>query len=140
MLLLLCVGTLSGQRITFSVDVQGPTAGLFGSDGSILDSFYNNEIDGADILTTGVPGQPIPPNPNLAALGPVNDPPGILAFGINQNVPNSRTLNLAPTSIGTRPEPEAEVVPKSQPSAHSESRYGTYHRMTKSRIFAHQVR
>ena len=71
MLLLLCVGTLSGQRITFSVDVQGPTAGLFGSDGSILDSFYNNEIDGADILTTGVPAQPIPPNPNLAALGPV---------------------------------------------------------------------
>ena len=97
------------QAITFSVDVQGPTAGSFGSSGLVTDSFYNNEIDGGDILTVGVPGQPLPPGPNLAARGPVEAPPGIVVFGIDQGVPNSRTLGLNGVLIGTRPELEIEI-------------------------------
>lgn len=104
------VNTVSvAQRITFSVDVQGPTSGSFGNNGQIVDSFYAQEMDGGDILTIGTPDQPLPPGPNLAARGLVPQAPGIVVFGIDQGIPNSRSLGLLGVEIGSRRELEIEI-------------------------------
>ena len=104
-----CCTTVSAQGVAFSVDVQGPTAGSFGTIPGPPDAFYGQEISGGDILTIGDPIQNVPPIPNFPARGPVQIPPGILAFGQNNGVPNSRSLNLAPVPIGGRPELEIEI-------------------------------
>lgn len=76
------------QDMTFSVDVQGPTAG----NGS-PDSFYGTPIAGTDILTPFPPG---PPGPNPPAFGPLPRP-GVF-------IDNSPPLTPAPgTAIAPSP-------------------------------------
>ena len=91
-------------RITFSIDVQGPTVGAFtpGESGS-TDSFYRRKIGGADILTVGTDiASTLPPEPNAPYRGPLPDPPvpGTVAFGVDPGVQDARTLGLLPTVIG----------------------------------------
>ena len=108
LLVLVSVVCANGQQVTFSVDVQGPTAGALVNP-PILDSFYGEPIDGGDILTVGVPDQPLPPEANVAQRGPISEPPGIVVFGGNPGLPNARNLGLAESPIGSREDLELEI-------------------------------
>ena len=100
------------EGFTFSVDVQGPTAGSFGSsDNAPNASFPGNStlpISGGDILTVGGSGGT---GPNPPRDGPFNDPddlPGIVVFGGDASF-QTRGLDLSTVSIGPLNEAEAEV-------------------------------
>jgi len=100
------------EGVTFSIDVQGPTGGSFGSnDNAPTASFPGNfyfPISGGDILTVGRPGGP---GPNPPVAGPLTDPddvPGIVVFAGDGNG-LTRGLDLMTVKIGPNDEPENEV-------------------------------
>ena len=100
------------EGVTFSIDVQGPTAGSFGSDddppAASFPSTGSFPISGGDILTVGQPGGP-GPNPPLP--GPLHQPdavPGIAVLG-GDGIGSLRGLDLSAVVIGPLNELETEI-------------------------------